>query len=106
MLAPFPQLQLNGLPVRLSIQSSLPCVDPGPSADLTIAFTTGTSEATILDANDTSGDSLTLAVQGQNFSCANWQAADAPGRFVLTAPTLDQASIGDVITSFAFDGTP
>ncbi len=109
VLAPFPQLQLNGLPVRLSIQSAPPCVDPGPSADLTIAFTTGTSAATILDANNSgtnnTGDTVTLSVQGENFSCSDWQAPDAPGRFVLTAPTLDQ-SVGDVITSFTLDGTP
>ncbi len=109
VLAPFPQLQLNGLPVRLSIQSSLPCVDPGPSADLTIAFTTGTSEATILDANNSgtnnTGDMQTLSVQGENFSCTDWQA-EGPGKFVLTAPTLDQSGIGDVITSFTLDGSP
>ncbi len=109
-LAPVPQFQLSGLPVRLTTQSSLPCVDPGPSADLTIAFTTGTSATTILDSNDSgtnnTGEMLSLTVQGQNFSCTEWQAPDAPGRFVLTAPQLDQSTVGDVITSFTLDGSP
>ncbi len=49
---------------------------------------------------------LTFDAQGQNFSCADWQNVAAPGRLVLSAPALDLPQIGDVVTSFTFDGSP
>ncbi|MFI5364502.1 MAG: hypothetical protein ACHQ4J_02660 [Candidatus Binatia bacterium] len=106
VLAPVPEFQLVGFPIRLSIQSSLPCVDPGPSGDITFALTSGVSQTTILDANNTAGQTLSLKVQGQNFPCATWRDPTAGGRLVLSAPQIDQAGFGDIITSFTFDSSP
>jgi len=97
-----------GLPVRLSMQSSLPCTDPGSDADITFALTSGVSQATILDFDNTIGQQRVSKVQGVNFSCTDWQDSDAPGRFVLAVPALNQKLLGggDVITTFTFDGSP
>jgi len=45
-------------------------------------------------------------VQGQNFPCATWRDPTAGGRLVLSAPQIDQAGFGDIITSFTFDSSP
>lgn len=108
ILAPDSQFfHIVGLPVRLSMQSSLPCTDPGPDADITFAVTSGVSQATILDFNNMIGQQLVSKVQGVNFSCTDWQHPDAPGRLVLAVPALNQnPGGGDVITSFTFDSSP
>ncbi|MFQ5668365.1 MAG: hypothetical protein ACE5I7_18310 [Candidatus Binatia bacterium] len=99
------QFGMTGLRARLSVQSAPPCMDPGPEATLTFGFTSGVSRATIFNFNNMLGQTLTFDVQGENFSCANWQDQDGPGALVLSAPSLNQNPAGgDIISVFTFSG--
>ena len=130
ILAPYPQFDLNGITMRLTVQQSLPCTDPGPQADTPFALTSGISRSTILDfdnmptactkgqmGNECSTDAecdsspgkgdgvcgVRLDVCGQVFSCNDWQNENGPGRLVLSAPAINQnPGGGDVVTSFSF----
>ena len=109
VLAPNAQsgLNLQGLPVRLSIQTSLPCVDPGPGSAITFALTSGQATSVIENfSNDPLHQTVTITSKGENFSCADWRNPNGPGRLVLNAPALDQnpMSGGDIITGFTFSG--
>lgn len=96
---------LVGLPVRLSIQSSLPCVDPGPGAAITFALTTGQATSVINNFSNTLGQTVTITSKGENFSCADWRNPSGPGKLILNAPALDQnPQGGDIITGFTFSG--
>ena len=105
VLAPNPQTQLVGLPVRLSIQSTLPCVDPGPGATITFALTSGEAKSTIENFSDVTDNTVTVTSNGENFNCHDWQNAAGPGKLVLNAPALDQNPMGgDIISGFIFSG--
>jgi hypothetical protein len=98
-----PNAQLNGLRMRLSIQSTVPCVDPGPGAAINFAFTTGRAVGTIDNFSDMPGETLSVNICGENFDCHDWENAGGPGRLVLVAPAVDQNPMGgDVVTSFVF----
>jgi hypothetical protein len=131
-IAPVEASGLKGLPVELSIEKALPCGDEGAGSMINFALTTGTAQATILNNGDMTticgagnigadctanmdcdsapgagdgicGDILEYTSHGQNFSCANWQATNAPGCMVLNAPQLHgNPSGGDIITGFKF----
>jgi hypothetical protein len=102
VIAPNTVPPLSGLPVRLSIQSTLPCVDPGPGATITFALTSG--QATSKIDHFSNGDETETAVsRGENFSCRDWQNPNGPGKLVLNAPALDQVpGGGDAISGFVF----
>jgi len=132
VIAPYQQqqFQLNGITMRLNVQTSTPCVDPGPAADTPFALTSGISRSTILNFNnlptscakgqvgkacaiDTDCDTATgkgdgvcgvrLDACGEDFSCNYWQTPNGPGRLVLSAPAINQnPSGGDIVTSFSF----
>jgi hypothetical protein len=107
IIAPDPQFNLNGLPVRLSMQPpGTACTDPGPGATIPFALTSGISRATILNANATEENTITHEIQGENLSCSDWQNTNGPGRLVLAAPLLDIETVGDIITTFTFDSLP
>ena len=88
LIVPNPNVQLNGLPIELSFEAALPCGDEGPGRPSPFALTTGMSRSLVTHANSKEG-TLTFQVQGQNFSCQNWQAGGM-GRLVLSAPAIDQ----------------
>ena len=103
VIAPNTVPALSGLPVRLSIQSTLPCVDPGPGAAITFALTSGMATSKI--DHFSNGDETVSPPpnKGQNFSCTDWQNPNGPGKLVLNAPALDQnPGGGDIITGFVF----
>jgi hypothetical protein len=105
VIAPNPQFALAGLPVRLSVQSTLPCVDPGPGSALTFALTSAANVATLVNFSNTLGDTVTTTNRGENFSCADWQNPSGPGKLVLSAPAIDQnPGGGDIVTGFVFSG--
>lgn len=106
IIAPSPntQLILNGLPIELSMEAAAPCGDEGPGDRITFALTSGMSKSTILNANNSPGQTLEVDAQGQNFSCTDWHNAGGPGRLVLGAPAIDIPTVGDVVTTFTFDG--
>jgi hypothetical protein len=109
VIAPNPPLGTVGLPVRLSIQADLPCVDPGPDAAITFALTSDENVATILNfqstADFTPGTTVTVTSRGENFSCSDWSDPNGPGKLVLNAPAIDQNPMGgDIISSFIFSG--
>jgi hypothetical protein len=105
VIAPNPQFALAGLPVRLSVQSTLPCVDPGPGSALTFALTSDANVATLINFSNMLGDTVTATNRGENFSCADWQNPSGPGKLVLNAPAIDQnPNGGDVVTGFVFSG--
>lgn len=105
IIAPDNATGLNGLPLRLSIQSDLPCVDPGPGATMTFALTTGESVSVIMNFNNMLGETVNITRQGENFSCADWGNPEGVGRFTLSAPAIDQnPGGGDIITGFTFSG--
>lgn len=104
IIAPNTVPQLSGLPVRLSIQSTLPCVDPGPDATITFALTSGTATSKI-DHFSNGDQTVSVMSAGVNFSCSDWQNENGPGALVLNAPAIDQnPGGGDVITGFVFSG--
>jgi len=135
-IAPVPQLGLNGLPVELTTERALPCGDEGPGQQTLIALTSATFQSTILNLNNVTsicgagnldatcatnadcdstagaGDGVCGAIfryasHGENFSCADWTASDAPGCLVFSAPQLDanpQTVGADLITAFMFCG--
>jgi hypothetical protein len=104
ILAPNEQFNLDGLPVKLRIQSSLPCVDPGNVPTMPFALTSGVARGTIENFSNEEGQSLNYELRGENFSCADWQNPAGPGRLVLVAPALDQFQGGDIISGFTFSG--
>jgi hypothetical protein len=105
VIAPNSQTGLVGLPVRLSIQSELPCVDPGPGATITFALSSDQNVATILNFSNMLGQTVTSNNRGENFSCGDWQNPNGPGKLVLNAPAIDQNPLGgDIITGFVFSG--
>ena len=105
VIAPNPQFSLTGLPVRLSIQSDLPCVDPGPGSAITFALTSDANVATLMNFSNMLGDTVTATNRGENFSCTDWQNPNGPGKLVLNAPAIDQnPNGGDIVTGFVFSG--
>ncbi len=80
----------GGLPVRIYIETAIPCgdedVDP---LDAPFALNTVLGRATVLDAGNIPGNVLSAERPGENFDCANWTQEDGPGRFVLMAPLVD-----------------
>jgi len=98
---PDPMVQLNGLPVELGFEAALPCGDEGPGMPSPFALTSGFSQSVILDADNMLGQTLSFQVQGENFSCQQWQD-NSVGRLVLSAPAIDQMVVGDVATLFNF----
>jgi hypothetical protein len=86
---PEPPYQINGIPVTLNFESDLPCGNEGPGIPSPFALTTGTMRSAIMDANDDPGHQLNFQTTGENFSCYDWQGENR-GRFVLSAPALDQ----------------
>jgi hypothetical protein len=105
VIAPDPERELTGLPMRLSIQSSLPCVDPGPDATISFAFTSGQSVSSIMNYSDRLGQTLTFTTRGETFSCTDWRNPNGPGKLVLGAPAIDQSPTGgDIVTGFTFSG--
>ncbi|MBI1815361.1 MAG: hypothetical protein HYR72_10315 [Deltaproteobacteria bacterium] len=99
---PDPAVQLNGLPIEFTFEQALPCGDEGPPAmRLPFALTTGHSRSLVLNANNELGHTLNFDVQGENFSCTDWQDSKR-GRLVLSAPAIDQMLVGDIATIFNF----
>jgi hypothetical protein len=86
---PEPPYQINGIPVELKFESDLPCGDEGPGMPSPFALTTGTMKSVVTDSNNDAGHQLNFQTTGENFSCQDWQG-DGHGRFVLSAPALDQ----------------
>jgi hypothetical protein len=135
-ISPIPQLGLNGLPVEIGTERALPCGDEGPGQPALFAFTSATFRSMILNLNNITdicsagatgtgcatnadcdsapaagdgicGATLRSETHGENFSCPNWQAADAPGCLVFSAPQLDANPLsvaGDLVTAFSFCG--
>lgn len=99
---PDPAVQLNGLPIEFGFERALPCGDEGPPAmRLPFALTTGHSRSLVLNANNELGHTLNFDVQGENFSCTDWQESKR-GRLVLSAPAIDNMLVGDIATIFNF----
>jgi hypothetical protein len=86
---PTPPIMTNGFDMEIGFEKDLPCGDEEPGQRTPFALTTGTSTATISDADAKLGKTLTFQVQGQNFDCYNWQTSKQ-GRLVLSAPAMDQ----------------
>jgi hypothetical protein len=135
-IARVPELGLNGLPLELKFEQALPCGDEGPGDPAPFAFTSAAFRSRILNFNNMTGmcsagttsnscttnadcDSASGAgdgicgatleynSQGQDFSCADWQANNAPGCLVFSVPQLDvspQTAATDIITAFEFCG--
>jgi hypothetical protein len=135
-ISPVPELGLNGLPLELKIEQALPCGDEGPGNPASFVLTSAAFRSRILNASNVTGvcsagitsnscamnadcdtapgagdgicgATLEYASQGQNFSCADWQASNAPGCLVFSAPQLDanpQPGATDIITAFEFCG--
>jgi hypothetical protein len=108
LIAPDPETLEGGLPVMMTIEDALPCGDESvEETPAPLAFTTGIARATILDRNNVSGDTFQIERQGEDFSCAEWNVEDGPGRLVLAAPVIDQdtGAIGffDLANVFVFD---
>lgn len=105
VIAPNPQFNLVGIPMRLSIQSSLPCVDPGEGSTITFALTSGETMSTLDNFSNELGKTVTTMLHGENFSCADWTKPNGPGKLVLLAPAIDQNPMGgDIVTGFTFSG--
>ncbi|HVN85601.1 MAG TPA: hypothetical protein VMW17_12235 [Candidatus Binatia bacterium] len=98
---PDPNVLTNGMPVELGFENALPCGDEGPGMPSPFALTTGHSSSLVTDANNMLGHTLNFDTQGENFDCYNWQSNDK-GRLVLSAPAIDQRTVGDVATIFNF----
>lgn len=127
-----PVLGLNGLPVELSFEQSLPCGDEPVASGFSqsFAFTTGTARAVVRNVSNefglcsdnsactqdsdcdhadgpgrgVCGHQLVHTVRGENFSCEDWQNPDGPGCFVLAAPVLHAFQGADLVTEFRFCG--
>ena len=105
VIAPNSQFNLVGIPMRLSIQSDLPCVDPGPGSTITFALTSGETRSTLDNFSNQLGQTVTTTLRGENFSCTDWRNPNGPGKLVLLAPAVDQNPMGgDVVTGFNFSG--
>ncbi len=127
-----PVFGLNGLPVELSFEQSLPCGDEptAPGFSQSFAFTTGTARAIVQNVSNefgvcsdnsrctqdsdcdhadgvgrgVCGHQLIHEVRGENFSCQDWQNPNGPGCFVLAAPVLHAFQGADLVTEFRFCG--
>ncbi len=127
-----PVLGLNGLPVELSFEQSLPCGDEPISSGFSqsFAFTTGTARAIVQNVSNefgvcsdnaactrdsdcdhvdgpgrgVCGHQLVHTVKGENFSCQDWRNSNGPGCFVLAAPILHAFQGADLVTEFQFCG--
>ena len=104
ILAPNEQFNLNGLPVKLRIQSSLPCVDPGDEPAMPFALTSGIAHGTIEHFGNEADQTLNFELRGENFSCSDWKNPAGPGRLVLVAPALHQFQGSDIVSGFTFSG--
>jgi hypothetical protein len=105
---PTPPIMTNGFSIEIGFEKDLPCGDEGPGEETIFALTTGTSIATISNADARLGQTLIFKpTPGQNFDCYNWQTSKR-GRFVLSAPALDQVLVptpvfvSDVASVFTF----
>ena len=98
---PDPNVQTNGIPIELGFEAAFPCGDEGPGMPSPFALTTGLSSSQVLNANNMLGRTLNFDTQGENFDCYNWQSNDK-GRLVISAPAIDQRTVGDVATIFNF----
>lgn len=75
------------------------CAELGYAGTVELPFTTATGTATI------SGTDLSLAVDGQPFSCTNFASPGSGG--VLTAPLpANQPPVGDVVNALRFGEQP
>jgi hypothetical protein len=99
LIAPDDRFGTQGLPAEVTLASG-PCDSQAAGEPALFGFTTGVSSATITDANNVSGDTLTHSETGENFSCPMWTQQDGPGRLVLSVPAVDGSADGDVITVF------
>lgn len=98
-------ITLNGLPLRLSFESGLPCGDEGAGVTQAFALTTGTARTVIQNFNATPDD-MVFERKGENFSCEDF-AHGSGGRFGLSFPAINAAPGGlggDIILGFNFQG--
>ncbi|GIW40032.1 MAG: hypothetical protein KatS3mg076_0609 [Candidatus Binatia bacterium] len=103
VIAPLPQLGLQGFPVELSQESALPCGDEGTGISLALAFTTERSFGRVENPNALVGvPPLEFELRGENFSCTDFEREGGPGRLVFAAPQLHLPILGDGITMFTF----
>jgi hypothetical protein len=102
LIAPDDRFGTQGLPAEVTLDTG-PCDQHTGGEPALFGFTSGLSTATISDANNVSGATLTHAESGENFSCPMWMQQDGPGRLVLSVPAVDGSSDGDVITAFVLN---
>jgi len=89
-IAPAPDSMLGGLPVSITIEAAAPCGDEGVEPiEAPFALNTVLGRATVLNAGNIAGNTLTAERTGVNFDCANWTQEDGPGTFVLVVPLVD-----------------
>ncbi|GIW45157.1 MAG: hypothetical protein KatS3mg077_2439 [Candidatus Binatia bacterium] len=127
-----PVFGLQGLPVELSFEQSLPCGDEPVAGGFSqaFAFTTGTARAVVHNVSNefglcsdnssceqdsdcdpadgpgrgVCGHRLVHDTTGENFSCEDWRNPNGPGCFVLAAPVLHAFQGADLVTEFRFCG--
>jgi hypothetical protein len=83
----------GGLRMEAFVLSALPCRDDLPGTSRGVSqwvLTTGLERATILDRDNSPGDTLEAEAQGVNFSCDEWTKENGPGTLVFAGPALDQ----------------
>jgi hypothetical protein len=103
LIAPDSRYDTQGLPAEVSIGSGA-CETHGSWTPTLFGFVSALSRAEILDVNNEPGESLSHEERGQAFSCESWQDEHAPGRLVLSVPSLHAALGQDLITVFILDG--
>ena len=99
LIAPDDRFGTQGLPAEVTLAEG-PCDPQAAGEPALFGFTSGVSSATITDANDVAGNTLTHSEAGENFSCPMWTQENGPGRLVLSVPAVDGSANGDVITVF------
>jgi hypothetical protein len=100
LLAEDARFGTHGLPVEISFQSGACSPLQAPS---TFGVVTGISRAVIHDANDEPDAVIQIDAEGENFSCADWQTENGPGRLVLAVPALHVIGGADLVTVLTFD---
>jgi cysteine-rich repeat protein len=81
--------------VQLAAGAGSQCTDATYPAPVTVAYTTGRTEAYFTNANPKVGDAM-IALQGEPFSCAGWRMTDGPGQLAGAYLQEENDQAGDV----------
>ena len=102
LIAPDSRFDVQGLPAETTIAPG-PCAEHGPGTPTTFGFVSGLSRAEIHDSNAVPDNLFQHDERGENFSCANWNQENGPGRLVLSVPAVHGAGTEDLITVFVLE---